>query len=738
MKKQSFLTSLAFCTVVGLGLFAGATKAHAADLPNYNKLYTDSRASAQTKVDASLASGKQPTTTTSNSPTNTSSPSTPADANVIVLNTGDHAQVDTSKTQSTNTTVTNNNDATVNQVATGSANTGGNTADRNISYGGNAGDIQTGNAAVNTGLSTDVNHNTTNISNVCPDLTSNVTVYNTGNDLSHTSATSNTCSTSVTNNNKATINQVANSNASTGNNQAERNISFGGSAGQILTGNANVGTVMVTHGNENTTIVGGQSNHGTAGSGANVYIVNTGDGAYLLDPPNSSTNTTVTNNNTLNANQVTSTATNTGNNQANGNINQHGDAGAIQTGDASVNTVLGIQANTNETAISGSAGSATSNLNLINTGDNLKSHTGTSVDNSTTVTNNNQATINQDVVAAANTGNNQANRNIAYGGNAGTIQTGNATVNTGLSVNANQNKTSIAGDQGTATNNIHVLSTGNNSQILADTTTRNNTTVTNNNQANVNQVINTDANTGNNTTNSNIGGSAITTGNVRINNVAIANVNGNMTLVVNADAPTSSAFWNLFTSMFGQDLHGATVSVSGLLPQSRLNNTLTNTGDKVTVDLSQAQVHNINLSNNNNANVNQSAATNATTGNNNCDRTIGSCDVVTGSIDATNVFLVNVNSNLNFINNITFPGGVGGVETPVDPTGPTTPTQAPVELAHAPEVLAMAPQVLGASTTRATATQLPETGNNNALFGLLILASGLVLRAKYAKAMIKG
>jgi len=728
--RKSILLGLT-TPVVGLAASFGlAVAVHTADVPNYDQLYQQSQAQAQAQVNAAMAPTPSPTPTVT-AATGTTSSTGASDTNsagngnnVIVLNTGDNAAVDTSYDQSSTTNVTNNNSATVNQEVNGNANTGGNTASRNISYGGDAGSIQTGNAAVNSSLGTSVNSNTTRVSGTCPDVTTNVTVYNTGDNLNHNSGTSNTCTTTVTNNNDATINQVVNADANTGGNTADRNISYGGSAGSIQTGNASVGSVLVAQGNQNVVIVGGQSNHGAPGSGANIYILNTGDGAVLVDPRRYSTSTNVVNNNTLTSNQEVNANANTGDNQANRNINQNGDAGVIQTGNATVNTALSVDANHNDTYISGSGGNATSNVKIVNTGDNLTSDTQTSVDNTTTVTNNNVADINQVVNANANTGNNQANRNIAIGGDAGVIQTGNATVNTVLSANANLNHTVISGAEGTATSNVNVVNTGDNASVTAGTSTSNTVEVTNNNRADINQVVNVNANTGENEANRNIGGGSITTGGVTINNLAVTHANGNYTFVVDSSSTAASVFNQFVQSLFGLSLgdimagHGTVVSgLGGPVAGNNLN--VTNTGDDLNVLAQNSTVHTVVVTNNNVSNVNQAVNVNANTGNNQCNRNVGGCDIVTGDVVVNTTLLVDSNFNFTVIGNVQLP------QTPEQPS--TTPTEQAPEAAPA----ASQPEVLAAVTTTPSTGTLPDTGANNfGLFGLALVLGGLALRRK--------
>lgn len=76
---------------------------------------------------------------------------------------------------------------------------------------------------------------------------------------------------------------------------------------------------------------------------------------------------------------------------------------------------------------------------VFNTGDCFHFNSGTATNTHISVTNNNEAFVNQMAFSMANTGFNQSNRNILGGG----IHTGNANVSNYFSVNANSNWTNI-------------------------------------------------------------------------------------------------------------------------------------------------------------------------------------------------------------------------------------------------------------------------------------------------------
>jgi len=77
----------------------------------------------------------------------------------------------------------------------------------------------------------------------------------------------------------------------------------------------------------------------------------------------------------------------------------------------------------NINADTSSAPSNTSNTDVSNTGDNTSTSSNNQNNSQTGVENQNSAEINQTTEAAANTGNNEASRNISIGGDAGIINT---------------------------------------------------------------------------------------------------------------------------------------------------------------------------------------------------------------------------------------------------------------------------------------------------------------------------
>ncbi len=492
--------------------------------PDKNALTQEIQTQAQQELQTSSQEQNNSQETSSPS-TNTTQP-TQEQSNTTV-NTGDNV-TETNQSEITSATeVDNNNTAAVNQQVTATANTGHNEAGKNISFGGNAGIIVTGNAGVQTTAKADTNKNTTSIgysggsSNTSSDTT------NTGNGMTKTSSTQNTTLTMVNNNNETVINQQAQTEANTGHNTADGNISIGGSAGVILTGSAYTSTNFLATANGSVILIGGDSNGNGPGSGASIILVNTGDNNDFASRLMKQRSTTVRNSNSALISQSCGAGqalcmANTGYNHADRNIGLAGSAGIIQTGDALVYVDMKADANDNSTTIANNGNSSQNSTDILNTGDNTSSDTSTSDTNNTDVTNTDKAAINQQVNAVANTGYNTANRNISFGGDAGVIFTGDAAVIVNMDAKANDNSATLkeetsnpiadsgTNDQqytacGTSEQSTDIINTGDNINTNTSTTSTTDITVENTNKAFLVQHIAAQADTGSNTASRNIG-----------------------------------------------------------------------------------------------------------------------------------------------------------------------------------------------------------------------------------------
>lgn len=360
-------------------------------------------------------------------------------------NTGSDSEV-AQTTQNTTTAIgTSDNQAEVNQFVTAAANTGYNEASRNISIGGNAGMITTGDALVTSVGVVEANNSQTSMvaeASQSPSTTNETT--NTGDQSSIISHQSLTTEVLLTGNNAATIYQGTTASANTGNNVADRNISLGGQAGVIQTGDAGLSTSYLVAANNSVVIIGGESDDDGPGSGASIIVDNTGENTRFtfsdlrLNQLHQSSHNTVEVTQTCGSDQALSRIENaecvavTGYNSSNRNISKGGDAGVITTGDATVDVAFVTSVNTlktSSTELNTVQPSLSTPVEITNTGSNSQTNSTSSYSDTLNSSIFQDADVEQSVDAVADTGHNTANRNISIGGNAGVIATGNAAIN---------------------------------------------------------------------------------------------------------------------------------------------------------------------------------------------------------------------------------------------------------------------------------------------------------------------
>jgi hypothetical protein len=324
-------------------------------------------------------------------------------------------------TSNMSSTADSENQASSEQSVNAVANTGYNEASRNISFGGNAGTITTGDAQIAILQQAGLNSGGASVA--------------ASGDASAVSAdqASATSLTAVSGKNGAIVYQQTDANATTGHNVADRNISFGGAAGSITTGDAGVAVGYMVAANDSVLIIGGTPGSAGPGSGASVVILTTGGSSryspsiYSLDSTTASTAQTAFVSQTCGGSapyevsmlQPTYRCSAiTGGNTSDRNISRTGDAGVITTGDAVVVVDTRAQANTSNTSLS----SPTQPSAQLSGGQSAH------LSNTVASTLFQSADAKQQVAAVADTGHNTANRNISFGGDAGTITTGNAVI----------------------------------------------------------------------------------------------------------------------------------------------------------------------------------------------------------------------------------------------------------------------------------------------------------------------
>jgi len=281
----------------------------------------------------------------------------------------------------------------------------------------------------------------------------------------------------VKNENTANIDQQVFAVANTGGNVASKNI---GSGVTINTGDAKVDTKMQVEANTNKTVIDvGQDNKDDC-AGNKTDVVNTGDNLKVNTHLKTENKVDVKNENYADVQQKVVAVANTGLNFAKGNIagsvsdcndcdhfQDEGGGIAIETGNAEIKTNLGVKVNENITKVDvGNKGEDGNETCVTNTGDDVFINTNVDRKTDVKVENSNQAFIEQDVFAIANTGLNFVEGNISdhqgdlcndcesgcdcgdcdrCKGDGGevAIKTGDAKIDTKMEIEANKNLTWI-------------------------------------------------------------------------------------------------------------------------------------------------------------------------------------------------------------------------------------------------------------------------------------------------------
>ena len=233
---------------------------------------------------------------------------------------------------------------------------------------------------------------------------------------------------------------------------------------------------------------------------ADVTVVISGNGS---DSDNDATvdvdqSTTVVQENQANiSNDVDATA-DTGNNDANDNTG--GDV-TIETGDADVDVEVTNSVNSNTASVNCCNGDI--DVLIEGNGSDSDNDVDVDVDTTTSVFQENKAYIKNDIDADADTGNNDANDNT--GGDV-TIETGDAGVDVEVTNSANANWARVSGNDGGTSLSARILGNGSDSDNDIKIDFDRSVVVTQENQANIENYVDADADTGNNDANDNTGG----------------------------------------------------------------------------------------------------------------------------------------------------------------------------------------------------------------------------------------
>lgn len=345
-----------------------------------------------------------------------------------------------STTQTSTTTVQQNNVANVTNKVNADADTGNN--DANYNTGGNV-VVDTGDATVNAHVSNDLNSNYADVENCNCAQDTDVLVSGNGAFSDNTVATTNYNAVNLGQNNVADVYNKVNVDADTGRNDAGFNTGNGDVV--IKTGKATVNASVSTSANTNVASIGGNGN----GATASFRILDNGAGADNVISATIANTTELAQNNVADVDNYVDADADTGKNDANFNT---GDGWVvIDTGNATVNA--GIANDVNFNAADVDCGCVYDVLaKIAGNGAEVGHGYDSEADNTIVATLTHAQALGQNNVAdlmndydgwTTDTGNNEASKNTAGSDSDPAIFTGNALVNTAIE---NSGNTNILGD----------------------------------------------------------------------------------------------------------------------------------------------------------------------------------------------------------------------------------------------------------------------------------------------------
>jgi hypothetical protein len=358
-----------------------------------------------------------------------------ADTTLTITGNGADSHSSANLSNSSNTTVVQNNTATVNNNVQTNVSTGGNRASDNT--GGNV-VVDTGNAKSTVSLTTVANSNTANVSGcaACNGGNATVNISGNGSDSHNHVNLDNSSNTGVYQSNDANVNNTVNTDANTGNNDANRNT--GGNV-TVYTGNATSNVDVTNALNANVANVGGNSN---SGAGADIKVVGNGSDSRNSVNLDNTPSTLITQDNGAYVNNDVNSHLKTGNNDANDNT---GGNVTVDTGNANSHVGVDTMANFNAASADcgcmmtgvdakiGDNGSDSSNKIAADLGGDFSVFQGSRDAG-------NDAVVNNNVDPRLDSGRNDANRNTGAGYNDPVyVVTGNSNSDTSVSNELNKN-----------------------------------------------------------------------------------------------------------------------------------------------------------------------------------------------------------------------------------------------------------------------------------------------------------
>lgn len=473
--------------------------------------------------------------------------------------------------------------------------------------------------------------------------------------------------------NEAKVNNDIVATSISGGNNSDKNTGDG----SVTTGDASVNGLVTTQANTNQTSLGGDCG-GCPGSGGSSSNSNTGAGSSNESDVDVNSDTLIVNNNQADLDNGIIAIADSGHNSASKNTGN----GEVVTGDANVSLTVVNVANTDITGVqtsqfdvyddhngdiviggnasTGSGGALASNST---TGADSDNRANADSNTSLTIVNNNDATVASDLVVDAVTGHNTADKNTGDG----SVTTGDANVVANV-----VNLVNTTADVVVATINIFgnlvgdiILdpllasscsgctgssTTAANSKTGADSTNESSvglqriSNISQNNEANINNSMVINANTGGNDADKNTGSSSTITGEVNVE-AQVMNVANN-----NLVGTGEEVWWVVVVNEAGKwvgKIMGADDEGNVAVVDTIALNDDTGAGSNNQANVNQSSE--IDITQNNTANVANNVVINADTGHNSASANTGNGSISTGD--------VNVYSNvINYVNN-NFIGG---------------------------------------------------------------------------------
>lgn len=513
------------------------------------------------------------------------------------------------------------------------------------------------------------------------DNTSTASNQQTGADSENNSTTNTNDQTEVNSNNDAEVDNQVVAVSSSGNNHGDKNTGNSNVESGDATVNGNIGTTA----NNNTTVVDTSDCDECIISPSNGEASNQQTGADSSNNSDVDINSDViiNNNNSADLNTGVIAIADSGHNTANKNTGN----GEVVTGDANVGLTVVNTANTNISGVSASefdiyddhngdivinfedaeSESATGSAQASNQQTGANSSNNSEVDDNTslTIVNQNDAKVANELVLNATSGHNQANKNTGNG----EVKTGDANVAVNV-VNLVNNNIQAGAEMMIATVNIFgnlvgdiILApiagctdncsdsnevaanqqTGANSENDASVGMQRLTELNQHNQADINNNLVINANTGGNSTEKNTGSTDVQTGevNVQAEQVNIANTN----MIGNGD----DTWWIVIVNEAGQwvgkifGMENGEHVAQGSVELGAVNqNTGADSNNQSDINQSQETY----VTQENTAEVDNNIVINADTGHNQVDKNTGNASVQTGDVNVMSNVVNYVNNNI--------------------------------------------------------------------------------------------